>query len=99
MNRRPHKVTITKTPGNSEVIAVETEWDGSPSDWDRTVVPVLARLDKRMHEMNMRVLRGAQESRSIDPKAALVAKQILEMVNHVDLDEQVAALEAAGIPA
>lgn len=93
------KVVVIKSPGNAEQIQVETEWNGSAEGWRETVEPVLGQLDRRMAEHGVRVLRGAQLSRSADPAAAQVARQILEMVNGVDLSAAVEKLEAAGIEA
>lgn len=85
MRRQPYRFTVTKSPGNAEQISIEGEWDGSESGWAEHVAPVLARLDGRMHEMNMRMLNGARQLRTIDPKAADAAATVCAMVNGIEL--------------
>lgn len=87
------KVIITKSPGNAETITVETTWDGTASGWAADVEPVLARLDRRMFEQNMRMLRGGLRVGGLPPEAAAAARDILRMVNGVNLEQaQVEAL-------
>lgn len=93
------RVKLTKQSANAEVIEVEAEYDGTPEGLKRTITPLLAVLDLRLYELNMRVHRGAQAARAVDPQAAHAAGQILRMVNGLDLEDAMAKLEAAGIPA
>jgi len=79
------KVTITKSPGNAETIAVEVPWNGSLAGWDATVQPILDILDARMHALNLRMLKGAQQLGELSPEAATAASRVLAMVNHVQL--------------
>lgn len=79
------KVVVTKTPGNAESIAVECQWNGTLAGWDATVQPILDILDTRMHALNLRMLRGAQQMGELSPEAAAAATRVLAMVNHVEL--------------
>jgi hypothetical protein len=94
------KVSIVKTLANSETITIETMWDGLPETWDHQIEPILARLDRRLHEKNLHILAAGQAARSeaIPPDVLESVAMILRMVNGVDLHQAVARLEAAGIP-
>lgn len=82
------RVTIAKSPGNAETIQVETEWDGTDAQWHASIEPILARLDARLHALNLRMLNGARRLKSIDPGAALAAESVLAMVNGVRLPKE-----------
>ena len=79
---KPYLVTIQRTNPLGETIAIEVELDSREDiarQWAQKVTPSFHLLDKRLEEMNLRILAVTSKTMQLAPREFDIIRNILMM--------------------